>query len=377
MRENVDGSVFRRAHLSIHLLSTLRGAKGGVYDLAFSADGTLLIAADRYAVRLWQRQADGQYLPAHTLPAGFGMIALSPDSQTIAVPGYTGGVQLWSLSGTLEEELPLDAEATGVCFSPDGRLLLIGGHTGLVRVWDRLAHTFCTTFQGASAPDTDSRPSAAAFLTFSPDGTRLVLCCPDQRGIVQFWDMKYSSTSSPGTPEFIWVEALGDQLDHYIYQPTFSPDGQILATVNVDDDQIELFDTQTLTRTQVIRLPSETPTPVCLAFSPDEGYLAAATFNGWVCIWETKTWELLTSFAAHTEFEFCEEPAMEALAWSPNSQIIATGGNAASYIWDRLLRRNWFQDGFHVKLWLVEQSEEQVKTQRPSFLARLLYGQHI
>lgn len=86
-------------------LLEMPGHQGGANDLAFSADGKILLSCGRdTTVRLWN-VADGKMLAELGKPRGgqfkdiFHALALSPDQRWIAAADMAGQVQLWYADG--------------------------------------------------------------------------------------------------------------------------------------------------------------------------------------------------------------------------------------------------------------------------------------
>jgi WD40 repeat protein len=79
------------------LLNKLSGFPNIVENVAFSADGSLLIAASRDGTLRVYSTVD--YLPTFEAnpPGGNGVLALSPDSGLLATGGRNGEVRLWKV----------------------------------------------------------------------------------------------------------------------------------------------------------------------------------------------------------------------------------------------------------------------------------------
>jgi WD40 repeat protein len=80
-------------------LATLEGHTGGVWGVAFSADGRLLASGGGDGmIRLWET---GTELPLATLQGHIGGVfgvALSADGQLLVSGGFDGMIRLWEAS---------------------------------------------------------------------------------------------------------------------------------------------------------------------------------------------------------------------------------------------------------------------------------------
>ena len=144
-------------------------------------------------------------------------VAVSPDGAWLATGTHTGcGVQIWRIrDGVKVKELPID-HGTGVLFSPDGKWLLTGA--GTWRLWSvdsweevrqsggygccfspdgrqfvvqdaDMALRLVETETGRTVARFESPDLCAGWVTFSPDGTRLVVSTNDGPA-VHVWDLR-------------------------------------------------------------------------------------------------------------------------------------------------------------------------------------------
>ena len=111
-----------------------------VYNLASSADGTVIAAGGRISTQFFH--ADGKIIrkvfrPNHTCRS----LALSPDGLTAAIGSgndSAGAVTLYDVNaGEMIAELTgFDGAVTSLAFSPDGSLLATGCTDRTVKCWD-------------------------------------------------------------------------------------------------------------------------------------------------------------------------------------------------------------------------------------------------
>jgi RNA polymerase sigma factor (TIGR02999 family) len=123
-------------------LIAFKAHTGRVSALSFGGDGARLANAGADgAVKVWEA-ATGRELVKCAHRTGASAVALSPDGTRIATGAGSGEVTLWD-AATGERTFKTEGDKTannlatisGLTFSPDGTRLLIGGAT-TVKVWD-------------------------------------------------------------------------------------------------------------------------------------------------------------------------------------------------------------------------------------------------
>ncbi len=138
----------------------------GTRDVAFSPDGSMLVAMSGFAtVRVWD-VSSGRELLSFQGQTGRGHdLAFSPGGTVMAVSGG-GGTTLWRIpSGEAIATLSTSGSVAAAEFSLDGELLATAGDDGITRVWD------VATWQEVLALPGHS--DAVLDVAFSPDGSRL------------------------------------------------------------------------------------------------------------------------------------------------------------------------------------------------------------
>ena len=134
--------------------------------LAFSSDGTLLLAADVGGRVVGWDVGSGFQKFSSIIESGVVDIAVPPDSRTFITAGPR--VAIWSsdtgsLIGTFE--LPTGTKATSVTVSIDGQAILVGLSSGDIAVYSSANRQLIRTWKGHQVSVTG--------LAFAPDGKTL------------------------------------------------------------------------------------------------------------------------------------------------------------------------------------------------------------
>lgn len=272
-------------------------------------------------------------LPARLLgPIGPQSVSVSADGHLLAVAqAATDTVALYRLSSGAPEKLAtLDAgpgsqKNYAVAVSPNGRLVATGGTEGTITLW------------GVSNPDHPTRlgtitgiPNTVYSLDFAPND--LSLAAADGNGTILRWNIADSAhpqsqmaLSMPGTnpvravtysPNSTTLAGAGDSGALAVWQNgdqtpivasgtndsdfqtvSFNPDGSELAVGSGNDDTISAW---TLVGNQlhlaagpIVAATSEIDS---VAYSPDGSILAESSADGSIRLYDTKTWQPITTF---------------------------------------------------------------------------------
>jgi serine/threonine protein kinase/WD40 repeat protein/tetratricopeptide (TPR) repeat protein len=221
---------------------------GGVYDLAFSADGKVLVAGceqgfvvwdlpgpDRWVVRagnvfsvavspngrllacggrqleLWSL-ATRRPVASLPAPAAGARVEFSADGRVLLAVANGAAVAGWPVSDTPERRL-LDGHTGGVpavAFSPDGRLLVSVSKDRAVRVWDAATGRPLRTLTG--------HPGEVEAAAFNADGS--LLATGDRAGAIRVW--------GAGSGDLLAEVGPGKPLEE-VWRLQFGPGGEYLA----------------------------------------------------------------------------------------------------------------------------------------------------
>jgi WD40 repeat protein len=244
-----------------------------VNSVAFSPDGTRLLAGQHGALRLWD-VASGQ-LVRNLETSSADRVAFSSDgTKLISFSGDrdNGGVALWdAASGRPIRTFKIQSDRReAVVFSPDGTRLLSGlAYDEPLKVWDVASGQVLNTIGGRA---TNFQQSAA----FSPDGTHVLSGHID--GALKLWEI-----ASGRLVRTLWHAQSVDAV-------AFSRDGSKLLSGSADTT-VKLWDTATGQLIQAFEGHSASIRSV--AFSPDEKRVISGSYDTTVRIWDAATGEPL------------------------------------------------------------------------------------
>ena len=239
---------------------------------------------------------------------------LSPDGKTLATTvsdgsyGTVSTIKLWDVS-TRRELVTLRAQFSErpPAFSPDGRLFTALGSDGKSLIlWDVAEGKELTPVRNdAALKDYLLSPDGKVIVTVDKDGQRVKSWdAASRRQLAMF---ERTTKREPG--------AGGAEAEERIAVLALAPNGKSLAFS--DSNEVRLWETGSTQ--EPILLGRQEVRVSALAFSPDSKLVAAGDEAGVVKVWETATREERSTFKGHKD-------AVTALAFSPDARTLASGG---------------------------------------------------
>ena len=294
-----------------HVVAYL-GHSNTIRSLAFSPDGNWLATASaENAVQVWDLRQNclSRTLTGHT--GAVNCVAFSPDARLLATAGQDGALKFWNTtSWQVTTQLLSRPYPYQVAFSPTGPLLAysVGGTVNLSKGWVRL-------WNHAKGRRVHTWTNAGSRFAFSPDGKKLVTGSQDGLAL---WDTASGRNLWNGSRFF---SALSIAV---------SPEGSKFAACNFQGD-VALFDMDN--PDQSVTLRGQAARSRGVAFSPDGAYLAAASGDQTIRVWNTATsWERTNAsprtFWGHGSGVRC-------VAFSPDGRFLASGDkDGVVLLWD-------------------------------------------
>ncbi len=266
------GKVELLAAESRAVVETLAGLPGQVNDLAYSADGSRLVAATGQPglfgeVRIWDVADPLNAKPVRTIRGhrdSLFAVALSADGHTLATGSYDQQIILWDAAsgGQLRTLSGHSGAIFSLAFSPNGRFLVSASGDRTVKLWDVASGERLETF---GQPIMDQYAVA-----FNSAGTRVVGAGADNR--IRQWSI--SPSGKEGTNRLLESRVAAEQP---LVKLVYSPDGRTLVASS-EDRTIKLWDSDKLTA--IGELERQGDVAAALAFLPKSCRLVVGRMDG-------------------------------------------------------------------------------------------------
>ena len=245
-------------------------------NLAFSEDGTVLLAIHTDKMLVLRNALTGEELQRVPVPGLSQFAALSPDGATIAAGLTNGTVLLIDRAQTANRrELAAHQGAiTALEFSRDRRFLVTAAEDGFARVWAAGSNFTPVAELKTGAPIT--------YAVASPDGRRVVTVFSN--ACVTLWDIPSGRAVTNLT------------LPATVQTALFSPDSARLG-LGLWDGTVRLLDAAT--GHELLRRDQQTKVIYGLDFSPDGQHVASASDDATVQVWDVHSGALAYETIPH------------------------------------------------------------------------------
>jgi WD40 repeat protein len=329
--------------------STFSQVVGALYSIAFSPDGTLLLAGDMHgAINVWQI-ANDQLLLNWQAHAGCVMrVVWHPNGQIFASGGGDPVIRIWDsqtkqclqiLTGHREFVFSL-------AWSPDGQWFASSSADRTIKLWNSQTGECLKTLEGHS--------STVYFVAWNLDGTQLMSSSSD--GTSRLWSLESGECLrvfhvegcgsraiawNPADPQLvsishgqllrIWNIQTGECLITFeghtreIFSVAWSPDGKTLASCG-DDYTIKLWDVKT---SQCLKtLLGHQNSVLSVTWNADSTLLASGSHDQTVKLWDVESGQCSRTLQGYSNW-------IRSVSWSPDGKSLVSGGaDKLVRIWD-------------------------------------------
>jgi len=240
-------------------------------------------------------------------------VAVSPNGQIIVSGSKDKTVRLWDAGGnSIVQPFRHEESVISIAFSPNGDKIATGSSDGTIRLWD-LKGNCLQQFKHGNL----SSYSLAFSIIFDPDGQKIA----SGSGMVQLWD--------------VYGQAIGPPFGQSVMSLAFSPDGEKI--VGGTGSKVRLWDLQGNPIGQAFEGHKELV--VSVAFSPDGEKIVSGSHDGTIRLWDLQGNLICKPIEGHEGRSEDSVRGLEryvtAVAFSPNGQVIASGGaDATVRLWD-------------------------------------------
>ena len=238
-------------------------------------------------------------------------VVFSPDGKVLSGVCYRNTIPIWDVqSGQLLRSLESSSvHEVAVAFSPNGKQIATGGFADNIRLWDLATGQLIQTIDALTPPVWE--------LAFSPNGDSLASANFNRSSLspsIHLWN----TTNG----ELLW-DYKDDDKRLIVLSVDYSPDGKTLAYGTFDSALI--LDAEKGTLIASLPIPNHVGD---LAFSPDGKFLATASDDRKIRIWETSNYELQSTLEGHTHY-------VNGVAFSPGGKLIVSSSHDDTVgIWD-------------------------------------------
>ncbi|KAJ1307664.1 hypothetical protein OPQ81_001757 [Rhizoctonia solani] len=281
------------------------------YGVVLSPDGTRVACVSGSTLYVWDSQTGDIILGPLTHTESILRIAFSPDNSRIIGGTYNGdanNIHVWDAQSGDTILGPIQAHTDYIrCIgcSPDGSYIVSGSADRTISVWD--AHNGNMVLGPLEA-----HTGSVISVTFSPDSSRIISAC--QRGLVCTWDAQQRNI----TPHSI--NAGSDSISCV----KFSSDGTRFVSGS-PGGTISIWDAQT---GEIKVGPIKAHTDRINAVDVLNDRVVSGSRDGTICICDALSGEVVLGPLK------VASKMIRAVAYSPNSNLIATGSDDSVDVWD-------------------------------------------
>ena len=300
------------------LVKTFSGLTDSVNTVAFSPDGTRVLSGsgptgqsetNDNTMKYWD-VVDGQLI--HTSSGhqqAVNSVSFAPDGSQMLSADWAGGLKLWDTAGRLIRNFPVETESSEARFSTDGTRILRASGTRLTLL-ETASSKPIRTFTAKSISHVVATTSSPVL---SRDGSKAVAGNSD--GSVKIWNTATGQL----------VQTLSRHVDSIATSVAISRDGSQVISGGTTDRLLKLWATATGREIRALRGHSDNVNSV--AMSPDETRALSGSADKTIKLWNLATGELIRTLTGHAA-------SVKSVAFSPDGARIISGSEDATFkIW--------------------------------------------
>jgi WD40 repeat protein len=301
---------------SLYPIQTFRGHDGGVQEVVFSKNDSevrVISTSNDETVRIWDVQTGNQVgMPFQGHGCKTVGLAVSMNGRRVVSGAKDGKILIWDAE--TKEIIRCLSHHTGcagsIQFSPDEKRLVSASDDGSLKIW--------TVETGELVFNIDDHQDKVWTVAYSPDGTKIASGCLD--GTIHIWS---SVTGKQHAQPVIHNTPVSSVV--------WSPDSSLLICAT-DDGRIYFYFcyAQTSSDVQLECFFHAHSDPInSLAISSNTELMASASSDRTARLWSTTTRKPFGRVLQHAG-------SVSTVAFSPNSQLVATGAGDMIFLWNIL-----------------------------------------
>jgi WD40 repeat protein len=291
--------------------------------LAFSTSSLALSGVNGDG-EIWDLQSWQKVRTLHGHTASVHVLEFSPDGNRLVSAAGDESIRLWNPS-TGQEEAVLKCLCSWLSFQPHGFYLVSGGPYSQTMIWDLNLKAAVASIQHESCPCGGKfvQRGSAFLLGGFHGGVSLCAVAEIDQARTQAQGPNKRVPLSGTVEVFSTATVVAGGHVQGVWGVAVSPDGRWVATAS-HDGSVKLWDARNM---QLMRtFFGDRPLAWCVAFSPDGKYLASG--GSGVRIWEVATGRELHRFYEH-------KLMVSSVAFYPNGRWLVSGSyDGTVRLWD-------------------------------------------
>ncbi|PVU98172.1 hypothetical protein BB561_000079 [Smittium simulii] len=328
--------------------SSLNGHTEAVLSVSFSPDGSQLASGSGdTTVRIWDLNTETPQFTCKGHTNWVLYIAWSPDGKTLASGGMDNTVRLWDPSTGLQIGKTLSGHRKWITclaweplhINPKANRLASSSKDGTVRVWDTSLRTCMFSVGGHTAAVTSvcwggdgnlyTGSHDKTIKVWNPEGKLIKTLAGhahwvNSLAISSGFVLRTGSTDHTGKQFDTLEEAQARALERYKEQVGDRPERLVSGS---DDFTMYLWEPQN-SKKPIARLVGHQKLVNHVNFSPDGRYIASASFDNSVKIWDGITGKFIASLRGHVS------PVYQ-VSWSSDSRMLVSSSKDSTLkLWD-------------------------------------------